>query len=931
MATLYQGYAQQRGFGANLVNIPDPAKKIREQGLRAMQGMEKQIDWSNKQAARVTQALEENIQHDAQQSEENYQITQMQRQAIASQKWDNFESTIKQQESNRKAYEKNIKDILALTKTGTQLWRQYDANQKEKADVFARELLRDTGIGLKQYNSIRALTDQQWKDDAYRNQFLRAAGLDGVSNEKLNYIRNLGGGYRLTGIKIHAARMFAQSTEAYYRSNVDTPVNIAGLNVPITLASANAEQALLVTNALDKKRLEDMLPENRPGAKILALAKAQPIFDQAKTTILKQKGLDEGSKNHTDRGLRVLQVYQANLSQELATDPDRLGKALIRTIEGEAGADRATPEDYRAATRLVFDSLQASVSNGSLNPNDILGAAEYVFEHSSGKVSVQKIFRKHWRLLEDAALEGANRNDAVAAVGQIQNRAEDRKLLTEMQSYTMDPAKSPTAEQWGSFLQHAQKNRLTNSITFAQNQLASGQNNGGDIEGLAAIEDMVRRNKHVTPEMVYSFRLSAEGQVKAFAIIRENSTFVPEHGGNAKTLTDALNKILSNEIPEKLSSKEGGNDWSRPFAQAELERRAREQYKIGRMQQNMSHQEALQHALKFAQEMVDKDPYFKKEIDKRTGNYHFKGAVAGGSSGEPIELDYTRVSNELAADPESVYNKSYIPVEDLHRKAQSLQRGEAQKLMPRSIFLQAVSKGSMTALDIEMAQIEHYNQIAKEAGQPLIPQYPDWYVKRVRTVTDKLPNPRAQRYLERLGYTTIDAQTSGNKAALVSGLNIPNQAPLYRKARDSYSARLNTGNDYNATGQGPSQDRDDLENIQITNSTIQQVIEMQKNGKLIGAGRFQFDAEDLLQAAELTGISLQEKFSPTIQNKLFDAYYKQNGPDMEKRNTELGIIHDRTEAEKHYHKALTDKALYNLDGYYRPGMLELQRGLGVGV
>ena len=65
MAILYKGYAQQKGFGANLVKVPDPSDKIRQQGLRAMQGMEEQLAWNNKQATRIINTLEQNAQIEA--------------------------------------------------------------------------------------------------------------------------------------------------------------------------------------------------------------------------------------------------------------------------------------------------------------------------------------------------------------------------------------------------------------------------------------------------------------------------------------------------------------------------------------------------------------------------------------------------------------------------------------------------------------------------------------------------------------------------------------------------------------------------------------------------------------------------------------------------------------------------------------------------
>ena len=49
MAILYKGYAQQKGFAAWKVDIPDPSKRIREQGLEQMRGMEEQLEWNQNQ------------------------------------------------------------------------------------------------------------------------------------------------------------------------------------------------------------------------------------------------------------------------------------------------------------------------------------------------------------------------------------------------------------------------------------------------------------------------------------------------------------------------------------------------------------------------------------------------------------------------------------------------------------------------------------------------------------------------------------------------------------------------------------------------------------------------------------------------------------------------------------------------------------------
>ena len=77
MAILYKGYAQQKGFAAWKVDIPDPSKRIREQGLEQMRGMEEQLEWNQNQRNRVSNALEKNAIREAQQRRDNFELRQM--------------------------------------------------------------------------------------------------------------------------------------------------------------------------------------------------------------------------------------------------------------------------------------------------------------------------------------------------------------------------------------------------------------------------------------------------------------------------------------------------------------------------------------------------------------------------------------------------------------------------------------------------------------------------------------------------------------------------------------------------------------------------------------------------------------------------------------------------------------------------------------
>jgi len=135
MAILYKGYAQQKGFGANLVKVPDPSEKIRRQGLETLRGMQQEVDWNNKQAGRVINALENNAQIEAKNRADNFKLRQSFSQAIHDQKDANLRAIATNAEARQRAQENKVKSLLALTKTGTDLYKKYDAKRKEDADI----------------------------------------------------------------------------------------------------------------------------------------------------------------------------------------------------------------------------------------------------------------------------------------------------------------------------------------------------------------------------------------------------------------------------------------------------------------------------------------------------------------------------------------------------------------------------------------------------------------------------------------------------------------------------------------------------------------------------------------------------------------------------------------------------------------------------
>jgi len=190
MAILYKGYAQQKGFGSYLVNVPDPSKKIRDQGLQAMAHMKDAIDWNNKQASRLENQLVDNANLEAKQNKENFELGQDLNQIIFNQKERNWNDRIQAAQAKERAREKQWQAILSLTKSGTALYKAHKAHQKKAGEDYAHMLWEEHGVGMKNLNAIQDIKEGVWHNSSAREQELERLGLQGIPEDVLMVIND---------------------------------------------------------------------------------------------------------------------------------------------------------------------------------------------------------------------------------------------------------------------------------------------------------------------------------------------------------------------------------------------------------------------------------------------------------------------------------------------------------------------------------------------------------------------------------------------------------------------------------------------------------------------------------------------------------------------------------------------------------------------
>ena len=856
MAILYRGYAQQKGFGANLVNIPDPSKRIRQQGLQALQGMQDELDWQNKQATRIQNALAENAQIEAQNRANNFQLRQSYSTAIHDQKQRNLQAAHADARTRQAAKEQQFQDLLKLTKTGAALWQQYDAKQKEDADIWQHQLWNEHGIGWNKTQALLGATDEVWQDSAQRERLLQKLGLDGVPDDVIGRLRGVNGYKKIALQKAHARR-WAMETGMYYAEHRNTKVPIAGMEVD--LSSARGAQVHEVLQLLDAKRRREAGP-GAPSSKMMALAGGYEIQDRARAAQLQmatQAAGNQAVKEQWDDEILLLKDAIAPGVDGVA----RPGAGVESLIKYYAGGETATRESMRSSRHRVVSAIIHGLESNEISWEEIRELENHPMKIGGAKKTFSDFFGREWESIRAAGVKSANNETAKVQLDRRQTQIKDEEFLSELHLLAQE---NPDGEAWGKMLAiaNAPQNNYKKSAAFITDVMVRGQNAANDSEALATIQARISRGETITPEEVRLLKPTPQMEAQIMGLVNKHNNYIPtggKHGTDAR-LDANIHSLLKQRIPGTVLDDKSD---VRLDAFIAAKQQAANRYKAYTLS-GMSHEDALDNTRKWiADKILEKGGDWEPVFNEASQQREFKGFMSTGEWAK-IDVDDNGGLVELANNRNLIYLQPFIDREDLEKKSIALNQGETQGLLPRSTFIESAiahTPNKLKALQAEMAQIDYYNAKAKETGGPLIQQYPDWYVKQVESTYARF-SPRAQRLLNEYQYCDI------NRAACESGLN-----PIYNKSAEEQTRMLFSDDEnFNKIKGLPYQISQNL-----TTYSISEVLDIQAQGELVVVGRYGFNPEMLQQAIELTGISPDTKFTPEVQNKLFDAYFKQNG------------------------------------------------------
>ena len=754
--SLYKGYAQQRGFKP--VNIPDPAEKIRAQGLRQLQYMQEELDAKNKQAQELQEVFNQNINLEQKLRADKFEDKKAYGQQLAKWKWKNYETLVQNERTKAEQKSKDWEALLSLTKSGAQILKQHQDKSRADIDSFAAEIYRDYGINPEKFNAIKDFQKGIRLNDQGLNSLIQDLELKGVPLDVIAKIRR-GGGYMNIAVGKLAAKRRAIGLNQYFAQESNTKLDFPGYK-GLTLSSArgaNVEIALQVFTAIYFKNEEG---EQIFSSKIMALSGANELIDQAKISWRRRDTEKTAKEELNDQHKSTITIikdfigYDADLGK--ARGPEGIPLAVVHY----AGGADASARKFRYAKRRVHAALLDGLKNGSIRWSDVEGLETLPVRHKSSKEKVAwaKVNPDLWKELEVAGLAQEDHLDNAVKLRDSKGREEGREFYQNMielnKEYKGDIPDSVMQSMIGYGTQRG--HHFAAGVQYLQKVQATGLTAINDKVGTASLLAKSERGEIITDEDITGWNLSKSVERQVRAKVNKYNTWLPQAGddGTKERLKFRIETKLNDIIDKKTSWHESvtWND-TRIYAEQQAARYYRTYRELGK-----SHEESYEYARDMIEKDIDNKDYYKKtSVD---GRLEFKGALA--KNRDVVEIKRDEILEELTANPDIIHSKKYIDAADLKVLSGKANKGQFPEMHGTAMLIQSITDGKISAVDVINAGLAQI--IAEEeanGGTSTTQMLPEAYVKKYKEVNEYI-SPFAMKLLE--SYELCDI----NKACLAA-------------------------------------------------------------------------------------------------------------------------------------------------------------------
>ena len=869
--SLYQGYATQRGY--NPVKVPDASDKIRKQGLQTLAYMQEQLDYKNKQAARLEKAFSENIALESKLRDQNYHDKRHYGEILARAKWKQYETGIKNAKIKAEQESKDFKALLQLTTSGASLYKELDTQRKKNIDDFAQEIYRDYGIGEKQFNAIRNLPKSVLNNERGLNGALISMELEGTPLHIINRIRR-SGGYMQIAMGKSAAQRWMKGLPQYLSQRANDPLKLPGYE-HLTLNNAEGPNVELALQQLTSEYLKGKDGNNLFSSKVMTLSGANELIDRAQGVWRQRKERAEHQDAIQEKHDDTVKMLKDFIGFDVELGRDRGAVGVPQLIEHLAG-ENPTTEKLLMAEKQVMEGLEAGIKSGEILWEQIsdLETLPYKFKGSANPIAWGTHKAKYWTKLEQAGLAQVQHDMDAVQLKNAELIREGNEFHENMIRLTSEGDVPAEVMQQMIGFGTSRGHHFAKGVQHLQKVEAFGLSTANDKVGTAALLAKSQRGEIVTTQDVDRWNLSRTVRSKVLTQLQKYNDWIPQEGedGTRERLNFTIESLLNDKI-DKTTSWYTSSTWNdaRIHAMSEASRHYRNQRELGK-----SHEDSYEYARDQITQTIEKDSgYFKRiTVD---GRPEFAGANADRSR-DLSYLNHQQVGEEVHGNPDIIHSKMYIPEADAKVISGKANAGTWPEMHRTALVIQRLSKGKVNAADFMQAQLQQViNKEIAESGKATTQLLPKAYIAKYKKANE-LITPLQQSMLDT--YNQADVNVMITK----SGRNPVYTEPQINKARGT--VRNITGSNYNDMD---GQDSFDTHGYNITNATLGQVLQLQNNGTTTLVGAYAWNEENLREAIELSGLSMNAVFDEDTQNKLFEAFFRANGSDAW-----IGVVDDKS-------------------------------------
>ena len=781
MALLYRGYAQEKGFAP--IQVPDPAKKIREQGLQSMRAQEGIIQWNKEQSTRIAKALNANSEILISSRETYWDQREAFRDVVEEARNKKQQRILENHQTRAKNEEQAWRDLVSITESGAKLVKMYDTHSKEQASLWAKQLYEDTGLTSKEFSSLRSVDDHIWNKDKTQVAVYQQLRERGVSEDKIDQIRRMGG-YREVAVQKLTAVNLMRRRGSFYEENRNTKINILGQETTLgtILSTGSATQLDEAIRQLDLKAIQEH-GDGYPSTRILHSSGALEVKKQYVGNLhesLRRNTTDRLKARQYDEPLDILESMLTDTPEFLGGQAKykNTGEVLQAWITREAGPNASREELVNATDRGVA-ALVSGITSGRIDVEDAQALLDSDFVPRGSKKTTKwgAHLRRHSTKIEDAISKRSTHDLGVAEALNVQKKLEAKSMLRD--AIKIYEESNPDLETQTALLHRFKQNPFAGRAqTYVAMQLSNSQNTLNDATALAYVQGRIKKGEYITGPELDLLKTSTAGRAKLKQLVDASNPFLP-HGDQLESITDYAEKELRKIIPKSAA-------WGVQSTRSDAEKAAVETA-VDAFREARKSGKDIEDSLRYAKGvMLDE---IKREgsdwqpslPSKDTGGIReFSGFVTPRVT-ERILVDTPNLQRTFETNPDSISTQPFMNVNDLVKKSISIKNGLRTDIIPQASLLSNLHP-NLTPVEIEQEQLKYYrNKEIEEHGASTIELYPESYINEIKGLEEPI-HPLARPYLS--------SRQAVNKAVITNPDPSKRTALIYNDHLIDRSAKL---------------------------------------------------------------------------------------------------------------------------------------------